>query len=123
MEFYEVSRTSLEELNKDILIVEFHNVGRNFLEVLHEIKLVVALYEVDILYLLVHCNQLYIKSLHKLVGKLPQGLRAVILHCRYWSYVLQFYFTVNILCLYFLVRFFVLFYFTGYFSKEEPYVR
>ena len=50
----------LEELHEESLgIVEFCEVG-NFLEVLHEIFLVVALYEVGILYLLVHSNPLYI---------------------------------------------------------------
>ena len=55
MEFHEVGRTLLEGLReKSLKIVEFHEVGRNFLEILHEILLVVVLYEVGILYLLVH---------------------------------------------------------------------
>ena len=70
--------------------MEFHEVDRNFLEVLHEIILVVVLYEVDILYLLVHSNLLHIRSLHEVVRK----LRVVILHCRYWSDVLHFYFYI-----------------------------
>ena len=84
VELHEVGRTLLERLHVESLcIVEFHEVGRNFLEVLHEIILVVVLYEVRILYLLVHCNLLHIGSLHEVVRKLPPGLREVILHCRY----------------------------------------
>ena len=60
----------LEGLHEESLgIVEFCEVGRNFLEVLHEILLVVVLYEVGILYLLVHSNLLHIRSLHEVVRK------------------------------------------------------
>ena len=86
VEFHEVGRTLLKELHEESLgIVEFCEVGRNFLEVLHEILLVVVLYEVGMLYLLVHSNLLHIRSLHEVVRKLPPGLRVVILHCRFWS--------------------------------------
>ena len=60
----------LEGLPEESLgIVEFHEVDRNLLEVLHEITLVVVLYEVGILYLLVHSNILHIRSLHEVVRK------------------------------------------------------
>ena len=60
VEFYEVGRTLLEGLHEESLgIVECHEVGRNFRKVLHEIILVVVLYEVGILYLLVHSNLLH----------------------------------------------------------------
>ena len=97
MEFHEVGRNLLEGLHEESLsIAEFREVGRNFLEVLHEILLVVVVYEVGILYLLVHSNLLRIRSLHEVVRKLPSGLRVVILHCRYWSDVLHFYFAFDI---------------------------
>ena len=98
----------LEVLHEETLgIVEFHEVGRNFLEVLHEIILVVVLYEVGILYLLVHSNLLYIRSLHEVVRKLPPGLGAVILHCGYWFDVLHFYSIFDIFCVYIFFSIFV----------------
>ena len=73
MEFHEVGRTLLEGLHEESLgIVEFCEVGRNFLEVLHKVSHVVVLYEVGILYLLVHSNLLHDRSLHEVVRKLPQ---------------------------------------------------
>ena len=96
-------------LNKKIIWNFIHcllyEVGRNFLEVLHEILLVVVLYEVGILYLLVHSNLLYIRSLLEVVRKLPLGLHVVILHCRYWSYVLQFYFILPLMYFVFIFSF------------------
>ena len=60
-EFHEVGRTLVHVLQEETLgIVEFHEVGKNLLEVLHEILLVALLYEVGILYLLVHSNLLHI---------------------------------------------------------------
>ena len=53
--------------------MEFYEVVKNFLEVLHEILIVVVLYEVGILYLQVHSNLLYFRSLHEVVKKLPPG--------------------------------------------------
>ena len=85
--------------------MEFHEVDRNFLKVLHEIILVVVLYEVGILYLLVHSNLLHIRSLHEVVRKLPSGLRVVILHCRYWSDVLHFYFILPLIYFVFIFSF------------------
>ena len=85
-----VDLSLLEGLHDESLgNVEFHEVGRNFIEVLHEIIPVVVLYEVGILYLLVHSNLLHIRWLHEVVRKLLPGLHVVILHCRYWSDVLQ----------------------------------
>ena len=82
----------LEGLHEQSLgIVYLCEVGRNFLEVLYAILLVVVLYEVDILYLLVHNNLLHIRSLHGVLRRLHPRLRVVILHCRYWSDVLHFY--------------------------------
>ena len=122
VEFYEVGRTLLEGLHEESLgIVEFCEVGRNFLEVLHEILLVVVLYEVGILYLLVHSNLLHIRSLHEVVRKLPPGLRVVILHCRYWSDVLHFYFVLPLVYFVFIFAFPFLCS-LRYFSKEVPYV-
>ena len=86
-------------------IVEFHEVGENFLEVLHKVLIVVVLYEVGILYLQVHSNLLHFRSLHEVVRKLPPGLCAVILHCRYWSDVLHFYFAFDIFSFSFLCTF------------------
>ena len=84
VEFHVVGKTLLEVLHEEILgIVEFYEVGRNFLEVLHEVLLVVVLYEVGILYLLVHDNLLHSRSFHDVIRILPLGLRVVILHCRY----------------------------------------
>ena len=98
LEFYEVGRTLLEGLHEESLsITEFREVGRNFFEILHEILLVVVVYEVGILYLLVHSNPLRIRSLHEVIRKLPSGLRVVILHCRYWSDVLHFYFILPLI--------------------------
>ena len=83
--------TLLEELHEQTLgIVEFHEVGKNFLRVLHKVLVVVVLYELGILSLHVHSNLLHFRSLHKVVRKLPPGLHAVILRCRYWSEVLHF---------------------------------
>ena len=105
VEFREVGRTLLGGLHEESLgIVEFCEVG-NFLEVLHEIFLVVVLYEVGILYLLVHSNLLHSRSLHEVVRKLPPVLLVVILHCRHWSDVLHFYFILA------LIHFVFLFYF------------
>ena len=74
MEFHEVGRTLFEGLHEESLgIVEFCEVGRNLLEVLHAIFLVVVLYEIGILYLLVHSNLPHIRSLHEVVRKLPPG--------------------------------------------------
>ena len=73
-------------------IVEVHEIGRTLLEVLHEVLLVVVLYEVSILDLLVYKILLQSRSLHEEVRKLPPGLRVVILHYRYWSDLLLFYF-------------------------------
>ena len=63
--------------------MEFHKVARTFLGVLHEVLLVEVLYEVRILYLLVHDNLLHSRSFHDVIRILPLGLRVVILHCRY----------------------------------------
>ena len=122
VEFHEVRRAFLEGLHEDTFgIVEFLEVGGNFLEVLHEVLLAVVFYEVGILYLLAHNNLLHSQSLHEVVRKLPPGLPVVILHCRYRSYVLNFYFTFETFCVYiFFFHFCYLFYFTGYFGKEEP---
>ena len=76
-----------------------------------------------ILYLIVHSNLLHIRSFHGVVRKLPQGLRVVILHCCYWSDVVQVYFIFDVFCADIFSSIFVyLFYFVGYFSKVEPYV-
>ena len=92
VEFHEVGRTLLEGLHEESLgIVEFCEVGRNFFEVLHEILFVLVLCEIGILYRLFHNNLLHIRSLHKVVRKLPPALRVVILRFRYWSNVLHFY--------------------------------
>ena len=113
-DFHEVGRTFLEVLHEETLgIAEFHEVGKNSLGVLHKVLIVVVLYEVSILYLQVHSNLLRFRYLHEVVRKLPPRLRAVILHCRYFSDVLPFYF---------LFHFCVPFYFIAYFSKEGPYV-
>ena len=72
MAFHEVGRTLFEGLHEESLgIVEFFEVGRNFLEGLHEIFFVVVLYEVGVLYLLVHSNLLHIRSLHEVIRKVP----------------------------------------------------
>ena len=98
VESHEVGRNLLEGLHEESLsIAEFREVGRNFFEILHEILLVVVVYEVGILYLLVHSNLLRIRSLHEVIRKLPSGLRVVILHCRYWSDVLHFYFILPLI--------------------------
>ena len=92
MEFREVGKTLLKVLHEEILgIVEFHEVGRNFLEVLHKVLIVVVLYKVGMLYLQVRTNLLHFRSLYEVVRKLPPGLRAVVLHGRYWSNVLHFF--------------------------------
>ena len=73
VENHKVGKTLLEGLHEESLTsVQFCEVGGSFLEVLHEILLVVVLYEVGILYLLVHSNLLHIRSLHEVVRKLPQ---------------------------------------------------
>ena len=96
MEFHEVGRTLLEVLHEETLgIVDFQE-GENFLEVLHKVLIVVVLNEVGILYLLVHSNLLHIRSLHKVVRKLPPGLCTVILYSRYCSDVLHFCFAFDI---------------------------
>ena len=108
VEFHEVGRTLLEVLHEETLgIVEFHEVGENFLEVLHKVLIVVVLYKVGILYLQVHSNLLHFRSLHEVARKLPPGLCAVILHCRYrlMSY------TFVLLLIYFLFHFCVPFFF------------
>ena len=106
VEFHEVSRTFLEGLHEESLgIVEFHELGKNFLKVLHEMILVVVLYEVGILCLLVHSNLLHIRSLHEVVRKLPPGLRVIILHCRYWSDVLHFYYILPLIYFVFIFSF------------------
>ena len=103
----------LEGLHEESLgIVEFCEVGRNFLKVLHETLLVVVLYEVGILYLLVHSNLLHIRSLHEVERKLPPGLRVVILHCRYWSDVLHFYFILPLIYFVFIFFLFLCTFFT-----------
>ena len=79
----------MKDCMKILGIVEFCEVGRNFFEVLHEILFVVVLYEIGILYILVHSNLLHTRSLHEVVRKLPPGLRVVILHRRYWSDILH----------------------------------
>ena len=117
----------LEGLHEEFLgIVEFCEVGRNFLEVLHEILLVVVLYEVGILYLLVHSNLLHIRSLHEVVRKLSPGLCEVVLHCSYWSDVRHFcfifyalIFRLYMVYIYFRICFCVTFYFIGYLRKEK----
>ena len=109
VESHEVGRNLLEGLHEESLsIAEFREVGRNFFEILHEILLVVVVYEVGILYLLVHSNLLRIRSLHEVIRKLPSGLRVVILHCRYWSDVLHFYFILPLIfCVYIFFSIFV----------------
>ena len=68
VEFHEIGRNLLEGLHEESLsIAEFREVGRNFFEILHEILLVVVVYEVGILYLLVHSNLLRIRSLHEVI--------------------------------------------------------
>ena len=96
-DFPEVNLTFAFSNEESLSIAEFREVGRNFFEILHEILLVVVVYEVGILYLLVHSNLLRIRSLHEVIRKLPSGLRVVILHCRYWSDVLHFYFILPLI--------------------------
>ena len=98
--------TLLEKLHEQTLsIAEFHEVGKNFLRVLHKVLVVVVLYELGILSLHVHSNLLHFRSLHKVVRKLPPGLPVVILHCRYWSGVLHFYFILPLIYFVFIFSF------------------
>ena len=85
--------------------MEFYKVARTFLGVLHEVLLVEVLCEVGLLYLLVHNNLLYSRSLHEVVRKLPLGLRLVVLHCRYWADVLHFHFSFDVFCVYIFFQF------------------
>ena len=89
----------LEVLHEETLgIVEFHEIGKNFLELLHKISKVVVLYEVGIgrLCLQVHSNLRHSIYLLEVTRKSIPGLRAVILHCGYWSDVPRFYVAFDI---------------------------